>query len=334
MSHRLLGAWAVLLIVTLGWSTASPQSQSPVLGNGRGIDHLEVVVHDLNATAEIYHNRLGFTVGTQGKNPGGTANTVVGFKNKTYFELISIYDRERAAKNEAEMIAFLDKHEGALALGLEIASADETAAYLRARGFDIVGPVGGTWQPAGVKEAPPELYRDVIFKNPAVPGDTIFFAEYHHDVWRKLQAQYPQLRDDPAMKTHANGAQDIHSVWMSVKNLDQATKAYEAVGFLRGAKMALPAIGATAQEFQAGDGTILLVSPAAQDGATAKFLSDRGESVMGVSIEVQSLEKTQSVLQDGLHQSLTTYSGPYGKSIVVPGEIAAGVWIEFFEKAK
>src|SRR5208282_3823701 len=186
-----------------------------------------------------------------------------------------------------DMIAFLDKHEGALALGLEIASADETAAYLRARGFDIVGPVGGTWKPDGVKETPPELYRDVIFKSPAVPGDTIFFAEYHHDAWHKLQEEYPVLRDDPAKSSHANGAQQIHAVWMIVKDLDEATKAYEAVGFSRGAKMPLPAIGATAQAFQAGDGTILLVSPAAPDGATAKFLSDRGESVMGVSIEVE-----------------------------------------------
>ena len=334
MPDRFFGSWSLLVFITLGCSTWSSQSRSPVLGKGRGIDHLEVVVRDLSATAELYHNRLGFTVGTQGKNPGGTANTVVGFKNKTYFELISIYDRESAAKNEADMIAFLDKHEGALALGLEIASADETAAYLRARGFDIVGPIGGTWKPDGVKETPPELYKDVIFKNPAVPGDTIFFAEYHHDAWHKLQEEYPQLRDDPARSTHANGALDIHAVWMSVKNLDEATKAYEAVGFLRGVKMALPAIGAIAQEFQAGEGTILLVSAAAPDGATAKFLSDRGEAVMGVSIEVQSLEKTQSVLGQGLHQNFTIYSGPYGKSVVVPGEFAAGVWIEFFEKAK
>jgi hypothetical protein len=187
-----------------------------------------------------------------------------------------------------------------------------------------------------VKEAPPELWKDVGFKKPVLPGDVIFFAEYNHDAWRKLQEQYPQLRDDPAKSTHANGAQDIHAVWMSVKNLDEATKAYESVGFLRGAIMALPAIGAIAQEFQAGDGTILLVSPATStsDGAATKFLSDRGESVMGVSIEVQSLEKAKSVLREGLHQNLTIYSGPYGKSVVVPGEFAAGVWIEFFEKAK
>jgi hypothetical protein len=55
---------------------------------------------------------------------------------------------------------------------------------------------------------------------------------------------------------------------------------------------------------------------------------------MGVSIEVKSLEATQSVLKEGLHQSLTIYPGLYGQSVVVPGEFAAGVWIEFFEKAK
>jgi hypothetical protein len=55
---------------------------------------------------------------------------------------------------------------------------------------------------------------------------------------------------------------------------------------------------------------------------------------MGVSIEVQRLAETQSVLKEGLHQSLTTYPGLYGESVVVPGGLAAGVWIEFFEKAK
>jgi catechol 2,3-dioxygenase-like lactoylglutathione lyase family enzyme len=337
MAYRSFGKWVLVPIFILGWSVWPSQSQSPVLGGGRGIDHLEIVVRDLSSTADIYHNRLGFTLGPHGKFPAmGMENAVVWFKNKTYFELISVYDRERAAKSQADEIAFLDKHkhEGAMALGLEIASADKTAAYLRAKGFDIVGPVGGTFTPDGVKQAPPELWKDVLFKKPAVPGDsdTIFFYEYHHEVWRKLQDKYPHLRDDPAKFTHANGAQDIHAVWMCVKNLDEATKAYEAVGFLRGAEMTLPAIGASAQEFQAGDGTILLVSPSSPAGAAAKFLSGRGESVMGVSIEVESVEKTRSVLKEGLHQDLPIYSGPYGKSVVVPGDFTSGVWIEFFER--
>ena len=307
-----------------------------MLGSGRGIDHVELQVRDLGATAEIYHNHLGFTVGNQGKFSGGIANAVIGFRNKTYFELTSVYDRELAAKNEADMIAFLDKHEGAVALGLETASADETAAYLRAQGFEIVGPAGGTFTPDGVKQTPPELWRDVLFKKPEVPGDTIFFAEYHHDAWHKLQEEYPQLRDDPAKSTHANGATDIHAVWMCVKNLDESTKAYQGVGFLPGARITLPAMGAIAQEFQAGDGIILLVSPAASnpDGPVTKFLSDRGESVMGASIEVESIQKARSVLGGGLHRNLTIYSGPYGNSVVVPGDVAAGVWLEFFEKAK
>jgi hypothetical protein len=120
---------------------------------------------------------------------------------------------------------------------------------------------------------------------------------------------------------------------MSVKDLDQATKAYEAVGLMRGARKPLPVIGASAQEIRAGSGgTILLVSPTEPTGVTARFLSDRGESVMGVSIEVQSLAKTQSVLKTGLQHDLAEYSGPYGKSLLVPGELAAGAWIEFFEK--
>ena len=76
------------------------------------------------------------------------------------------------------------------------------------------------------------------------------------------------------------------------------------------------------------------MSPAVPAGATAKFLADRGESVMGVSIEVQDLAKTRLVLKTGLQQDLPEYSGPYGKSLLVPGEFAAGAWIEFFEKRK
>ena len=335
MFQRLFGTWGLLLLFALGGTTRQSQSQSPVLGSGRGIDHVGVAVRNLNAAEEIYRNRLGFTIGDEGKHPGGTANASVNFSNDQYLELITVYDRTLAT-GLAEMIAsFLDKHEGAVFLGLQASPIDQTAAYLRGRGFDVVGPTEGTWTPDGVKETPPAGWKSVRFRKPAVPGGRIFFIEYiNRDYFKKLEDKYPNLREDPAKKVHANGALGVHAVWMTVKDLDEATKAYEALGLVRGARMPLPAIGATAQEIRAGNGTILLVSPAAPEGAAAKFLSDRGESVMGVSIEVRSLVKTQSVLKTRLPQDLAVYSGPYGRSLVVPGELAAGAWIEFFEKGK
>ena len=187
-----------------------------------------------------------------------------------------------------------------------------------------------------MKEALPPGWKSVAFKTPPVPGGRIFFIEYiNEDYFKKLEEKYPNLREDPAKRSHVNGALGLRAVWMTVKDLDEATKAYETVGLTRGARMPLPAIGATAQEIRAGsNGTILLVSPAVPAGATAKFLADRGESVMGVSIEVQDLAKTRLVLKTGLQQDLPEYSGPYGKSLLVPGECATGNWIEFFEKGK
>lgn len=114
------------------------------------MDHLGIAVHDLDSTVAVYRDRLGFTIGRQGKHPGGAANAAIKFKNKTYLELITVYEREKAAKSEADRVEFLDKHEGALFVGLQVSSADQAAAYLRARGYEIAGPNGGTWAPDGV----------------------------------------------------------------------------------------------------------------------------------------------------------------------------------------
>ena len=119
-----------------------------------------------------------------------------------------------------------------------------------------------------------------------------------------------------------------------MKDLGKSTKAYAAIGLLPGAKMGLPAIGARAQEIQVGDGSVLLVTPDAPGGSTDKFITDRGESMMGISVEVESLEQARAVLKDRLHRDVAVYSGPFGKSVLVPAELAAGAWFEFFEKVK
>lgn len=335
-SFRLPCVFLIFAYVALGARGQSAPPVSPLLGSGKGLNHAGIAVRDLDSCIELYRNRLGFTVGDQGKHPGGTANAGIHFKNKTYLELISVSDRERAMKGDADMVAFLDKHEGTLFVGMAVESAERAAAYLRGRGFEIGGPEGGTWTPDGVHEKVPELWKSIWFVKPFDPGEHLFFIQYepHEEFWSKLEEKYPKLKQDPAKKVHANGALRLHAVWMSVKNLADSTKAYEAIGFVRGAKMEFSAIGASAQEIQTGEGALLLLTPVLPGGAADKFMEDRGESMMGVSIEVEGLEKTRAVLKERLHQELAAYSGPFGKSVLVPGDLAAGAWIEFFEKGK
>jgi catechol 2,3-dioxygenase-like lactoylglutathione lyase family enzyme len=306
------------------------------LGSGKGVDHVGIAVRDLDSRVQLYRDRLGFTVGDLGKHPGGTANAGIHFKKKTYLELISVYDRERAAKGPGNLVPFLDKHEGTLFVGLEVESAERAAAYLRGRGFEIGGPESGTWTPDDVEEKVPELWKSIWFVKPFDPGEHLFFIQYepHEEFWSKLEEKYPKLKQDPAKKVHSNGALRLQAVWMNVKNLADSTKAYEAIGLARGSKMELSTIGAMAQEIQAGEGALLLLTPDVPGGVADKFMADRGESMMGVSIEVEDLEKTRAVLKRGLHQEFAVYSGPFGKSVLVPGDLAAGAWIEFFEKGK
>ena len=335
-SLRFLCIIGLFACSALGWRVQSPRTGSSLLGIGKGVDHVGIAVHNLDSSMELYQNRLGFTVGDHGKHPGGTANAAIKFKNKTYLELISVYDPERAVKSEAEMVAFLDKHEGAFFVGMSVSSAQQAAAYLRGRGYEIGGPEGGTWTPEGVQEKIPELWKSIWFLKPFDPGEALFFIEYepHEAFWSKLEEKYPQVRQDPAKRVHANGALRLHAAWMSVKSLGESTKAYEGIGLVSGAKMDLSAIGAKAQEIQAGEGALLLLTPDVADGVTDKFMKDRGESMMGVSVEVENLEKTRAVLKERLHQELAVYQGPFGKSVLVPASLAAGAWIEFFEKGK
>ena len=56
----------------------------------RGLDHLVLGVHDLDAAAALYQ-RLGFTVGARNTHPWGTQNRIVQFPG-AFLELITVGD--------------------------------------------------------------------------------------------------------------------------------------------------------------------------------------------------------------------------------------------------
>jgi hypothetical protein len=50
-------------------------------------------------------------------------------------------------------------------------------------------------------------------------------------------------------------------------------------------------------EFEAGEGSFILLSPAESKGKTLRFLAQRGEGVIGAGIEVGSLAACKETLQ-------------------------------------
>jgi hypothetical protein len=265
---------------------------------------------------------LGFTVVPGGSFPGGVRNSAVVF-GANYLELITVDPSQTAGNKDASDLAgFLEKREGASFVGLDVSSAQQTADFLRARGFDVTGPEGSSYTPEGSKEAQAAMWQTVGFKKPVVPSDAIFFIQY---------APRPASTNRPE---HRNTGVGIHSVWMVVKDLAAATKAYESIGLRAGRKVQTARLGAKGREVAAGHGVILLLQANASKGSLASYLAQYGEGIIGVSIEVRDLEVARALLRATTNQELTSYAGPDGKSILVPAQFTHGVWIELFQKSR
>ena len=99
---RLHGPLATLLILVtspLCAQSVSTPAQT-FIGQGRGVDHVGVVVRDL-AHAQHDYEQLGFKVSKGGHFPGGVSNSVVYFQNDSYLELLTVNGTESAKQSDA-----------------------------------------------------------------------------------------------------------------------------------------------------------------------------------------------------------------------------------------
>ncbi len=314
-----------------GIREGAKRSQKPsVLGNGQGLAEVIVLVRDIEAALDVYSDRLGFTLPPPIDTlPSGLKLIGAKFERKNYLELRSIADREKATRLRPRVVQFLEKHEGAFLIVLEVSSAKSTAVYLRTRGFKVneesfpefsVVSFEGTYElptdalPPGTTEASPT--RALVFAQYIPP------AEETEDK-SKLEKE----------RRHPNTARGIQAVWIAVRNLKRATNAYESVGLHAGRKRNLPELGATGREIEAGQGVILLLQPQNEKGKVASFLADRGEGIMGVSIEVSDLTTARQLIETNTKRNFIPYAGSYGTSILISAEMTRGVWIEMFERS-
>jgi len=304
-------------------------SPEALLGTGRGLDHVMVAVRDLEAAETLFTETLGFRAGHRAQLKG-LENLAVWFSDTTYLELLTVRDQELAMELIPSLPAFLERHEGAMGLGLAVSSAQAAADLLAARGFAITGPSEGSVSYAESEE-PVVIGRYVVFREPVVPANDVFFFEYDTTMLADLAALYPE-RAPMRFTNHPNTALGLEAVWMAVRDLKAAADAYASVELPTVRRLDMPLLGAEAREIQAGLGTILLLQPSDEAGAVASFLAERGEGVMGVSIEVRDLDRVLWMIEFNTDLELVPYDGPFGQSLLIPGELARGIWIEFFKR--
>ena len=303
--------WIILAVVSLPvlCSGALGQSDTPA------IDHVRVLVHDIGASQKTLQ-WLGFEMSRPEPSvyQEGSAHNSAHFSDGTYLELIGIADREKLLKSRPWIVDFLQYHQGAHSVGIIVTSAKEVADRLQAQAIDasLFALRGSN------PDAKPILLITPKLAN--IADGAIFFVEY------------PWKRSSSAQVNQPNTAQGTIAVWILVKNLEEASKEMERIGFHSRRPLKFDVLGARGREFEIGDGKLLLLEPDSPGKSASDFSRERGEGVIGLTLCVSDIKRAQSLLEEDTHRKLPTYDGIYGKSFLVPAELANGVWIEMAQK--
>ncbi|MGA8214329.1 MAG: VOC family protein [Candidatus Sulfotelmatobacter sp.] len=321
---------SLLLLATVMSSaqTTSAPAQT-LIGQGWGVDHVGIGVHDLAKTQHDYEH-LGFKVSKGGHFPGGLSNCSVSLQNNSYLELLAVSGGTPSAHSDASEVAeFVTKHEGAMFLGIDVSSAKAAANYLKANNFDVTGPDPGSIMKEGETTPPPPMWYDVSTADkPAANKKAftipIFLIEYLSSSWKdKARAE--------GRMDHPNTAMGIHAVWFAVHDADSQLRTLRDAGFEVGESREAKFLSAHGGEVKAGQGVLVLLESSDKDGLLTKYLSDHDEGIIGLSIEVADLAKARQLAESGTGRKLETYKGFYGTSFLLRPEVTHGVWVEMFQ---
>ncbi len=174
----------------------------------RGLDHLVLGVHDLDAAGSFYE-QLGFKVGARNRHPWGTHNRIVQFPG-TFLEIITVGEAGLIPEHAPYRFSFgafvrdaLAKGEGFSMLVLESSDATADNASFHASGIGTFEPFFFERQAVRPDGAAVRVAFSLAFAtNPGAPGQGFFVCQQHE----------PQNFWNPAFQSHPNGAQGVTGV--------------------------------------------------------------------------------------------------------------------------
>jgi hypothetical protein len=179
-----------------------------------GIDHVVVVVHDLDLARDTFA-RMGFTVTPRGVHTVGSQNHCV-MLGRDYIELL-VSPEANPHPSRQYYTEFGRQGEGLAAIALGSRNAKGAYTELLWAGFgpadplELARPVA---LPEGTREA---RFRITQLAPGATPGGRVFVCEHltRELVWR------------PEHQRHANGATELAAVAILCDDVAQAARPYE-----------------------------------------------------------------------------------------------------------
>jgi catechol 2,3-dioxygenase-like lactoylglutathione lyase family enzyme len=179
----------------------------------RGIDHVVLAVHDLDAAASLYE-RLGFQVGGRNRHPWGTHNRVVQLAGN-YVELLTVGEPERIPPHAPGSFSFgafnrdfLQYQQGITMVALNGRGAADADAF-RARGIGDFAVFDFERETRKADGSPARLAFSLAYaEDPKAPQAGFFTCQHHN----------PENFWNEALQQHGNTAATVSGVVLVAEN--------------------------------------------------------------------------------------------------------------------
>ena len=231
------------------------------------IDHLVIVVPDLEAATRDYRS-LGFTVVPGGRHPGvGTYNALFAFTDKSYIELIAFYE----ARDDHRWWAPLQRGGGLVDFCLQTDDLAGDARVLRRAGINIGDPES----------------RNRTRPDGAEVRWTFALARGTHRGVAPFIIADVTGRDVrvPAERSHTNGVTGVGTVTVAVHEVAMVRDWYERALGRAGQNIRRPDVGGAGVRFTLGPHTFDFVAPVGTRGSLADWLFERGPSPYAATLK-------------------------------------------------
>jgi catechol 2,3-dioxygenase-like lactoylglutathione lyase family enzyme len=326
MNAKRIG-WTVLCgLLALG-GAATAQG----LGDGRGIDHVASLVRleNFDSQVNVLTQQLGFSATAALLSPFGAKNRLIWFNDLSYLEVDAFTELNGFT---APFLDFLDHHEGVKFYGTQVVDATQATAFLTQAGYANTGPIPAaplTIESTGQVVGLTPLWSSIVLLSPVAPDNSNFFLDYDEAQVQQMFVDFPVLAPRP----HPNTARKIDTLWLVVSDLDAAIAFYEGLGLdVQFKHKKIHYLGARGAEVRYHNATLALLEPDGP-GLVADFAADRGEGILGASIEVANLDTAHNFVQSHTGLTLPIFKDKGRSRFLIPASLTHGVLIEMVESS-